>query len=88
MYKHLHEYSLVIGLEVHPHSIETNMKMNSRGPDNVVFLDFHNNLIQLKGFVDMVELDINLWFSRDTFLKDLERGLDQIFGGQIFEHAA
>ena len=51
MYKHLHEYSLVIGLEVHLHSIATNMKMTSMGPDNVVFLGFYNKSIHLEGLM-------------------------------------
>ena len=49
--------------------------MTSMGPDNVVFLDFYNKSIQLKGLIDMVELDVDLLFSRDVFLKDLERGV-------------
>ena len=45
------------------------------GPDNVVFLDFYNKSIQLNGLINMVELDVNILFSRDAFLKDLGRAV-------------
>ena len=37
--------------------------------------NFYNKSIQLKGLIDMVELDMDLLFSRDAFLKDLEKGV-------------
>ena len=51
--------------------------MTSIGPDNVVFLDFYNESIQLEGHIDMLELDMDLLFSRNIFLKDLEKGVCQ-----------
>ena len=51
------------------------MKMTSMCPDNIFFLDLYNKSIQLEGLVDMVELDMDLLFSRDIFLKDLESGV-------------
>ena len=75
MYKCLHEYSHVIRVEVHIFSIEINMNMTSMGPNNITFLDFDSKSIQLDGLVDMVQLDMDFLFSRDIFLKDLEKGV-------------
>ena len=44
------------------------------GPDEVIFLDYCNKSVLVEGNVDMVELDMDLLFSRDTFLSDLEKG--------------
>ena len=73
-YKGLHTYSLAIGLEVHPPSIETILKMTPMGPDKVVFLDYYNKSVLVEWRVDMVELDMDLLFSQNTFLNDLEKG--------------
>ena len=47
--------------------------MTAMGPDEVIFLDFYNRSVRVEGDVDMVELDMDLLFSRDTFLSDLEK---------------
>ena len=52
-YKGLHAYSLTIGLEVHPHLIETILK-TAMGPDEVIFLDFYNRSVGMEGDVNML----------------------------------
>ena len=50
-YKHLPAYSLAIGLELHPHSIETILKMTALGPNKVIFLDFCNRSVHVEGML-------------------------------------
>ena len=47
--------------------------MTAMGPDKVIFLDFYNRSVCMKGDVDMVGLDMDLLFSSETFLSDLEK---------------
>ena len=48
--------------------------MTSIGPDNVVFLDFYNKSIQLKGLINIVELDADL-FSLEMLSSRIWKGV-------------
>ena len=47
------------------------------GPDEVIFLDYYNKSVLVEVNVNIVELGIDLLFSREMFLSDLEKGAER-----------